>query len=69
MKAKKNEKRGEGMRTLKSELLRLGFKSNNNHKGNIKSKKEQFTHKELADLMGTNRAIYKRGKGGAFRQR
>lgn len=57
------------MRTLKSELLRLGFKSNSDYKINIKSEKEQFTDWELADLMGTNRAIYKRGKGGAFRQR
>lgn len=57
------------MRTLKSELLRIGFKSNVDDQKGIKSKKEQFTHKELADLMGTNRAIYKRGKGGAFRQR
>lgn len=61
------------MRTLKSELLRLGFKFSGNSEEKLNNKnnnrrKEHFTDKDLADLMGTNRAIYKRGKGGAFRQ-
>ena len=34
-----------------------------------KRPKEQFTERELRELMGTNRPIYRRGKGGAFRQR
>lgn len=28
---------------------------------------EKLTEKDLRDLMGTNRQILKRGKGGAFR--
>ncbi|TWJ60488.1 hypothetical protein CHCC5022_3938 [Bacillus paralicheniformis] len=32
-------------------------------------KPEKFTERDLRNLMDTNKPIYKRAKGGAFRQR
>jgi hypothetical protein len=41
------------------------------HKKETKTKriKERFTERELRELMGVNRPVYRRDKGGAFRQR
>jgi hypothetical protein len=33
-----------------------------------KRKQEKFTEWELKELMGMNRPVYRRSKGGAFRQ-
>jgi hypothetical protein len=33
-----------------------------------KPSKERFTERELKELMGVNRPVYRRAKGGAFRQ-
>lgn len=57
------------MRTLKSELLKLGFKSSvKTASKKNRRRKERFTNKELADLMGTNRATYKRVNGAVRRK-
>jgi hypothetical protein len=32
-------------------------------------KKEQLSEKDIKELMGTNRPTYKRGKGGAIRNK
>ncbi|WP_342537336.1 hypothetical protein [Sporosarcina sp. FSL K6-3508] len=37
--------------------------------GTERKKSEQFSDRELADLMGTNRDTYRRGPGGAIRRR
>lgn len=56
------------MRTMRTEFERLGL-----HQRLQKTKKakknECLTDRELEELMGVNRATYRRGKGGAFRQR
>ncbi len=62
------------MKTLKSELIRHGFRPSGREieRKSIKVRgkcSERLTAWELADLMGTNRPTYRRGKGGAFRQR
>jgi hypothetical protein len=43
----------------------------NKHKKESKTKrlKESFTEHKLRELMGVNRPVYRRSKGGAFRQR
>ncbi|KUL16181.1 MULTISPECIES: hypothetical protein [Bacillus] len=38
-------------------------------KKNTQRKPEKFTERDLRNLMDTNKPIYKRAKGGAFRQR
>lgn len=47
------------------------FKNRNKKGGtsNKEKRKNEFTERELAELMGTNRPTYGRGKGGAYRQR
>ncbi|MBY6269490.1 hypothetical protein [Parageobacillus thermoglucosidasius] len=64
------------MRTIQQQL-RKWLKANkvmyraNKHKKEWKQKrsKERFTERELKELMGVNRPVYRRAKGGAFRQR
>ncbi|MGG3919639.1 hypothetical protein ABEV38_13635 [Parageobacillus thermoglucosidasius] len=64
------------MRTIQQQL-RKWLKANkvmyraNKHKKERKKKrsKERFTERELKELMGVNRPVYRRAKGGAFRQR
>ncbi len=34
-----------------------------------KKRKEKITRRDLIELMGINRDIYKRGKGGAWRRK
>ncbi|RDY70308.1 hypothetical protein DXT76_13635 [Halobacillus trueperi] len=34
-----------------------------------KKKKERLSHREVENLMGMNRPTYRRGKGGAMKQR
>ena len=34
-----------------------------------KGKPEQLSEREIKDLMGMNKPVYRRGKGGALRQR
>ncbi|TWK89542.1 hypothetical protein CHCC20333_4384 [Bacillus paralicheniformis] len=38
-------------------------------KKHTQRKPEKFTERDLRNLMDTNKPIYKRAKGGAFRQR
>ncbi|MEC1346321.1 MULTISPECIES: hypothetical protein [Bacillus] len=38
-------------------------------KKNQREKPEKLSERDLRNLMDTNRPIYKRAKGGAFRQR
>jgi hypothetical protein len=54
------------MRTIQSELKRLGFKPQKPSKQ--EKKQEVLSEKDLKDLMGTNRPTYKRCKG-AYRQK
>lgn len=64
------------MRTIQQQLKNW-MKTNkfiqrgDKHKKERKSKRkqEQFTERELKELMGMNRPVYRRAKGGAFRQR
>ncbi|EID42875.1 hypothetical protein [Parageobacillus thermoglucosidasius] len=63
------------MRTIQQQL-RKWMKANkmlrtDKHKKEPKPKrfKERFTERELKELMGVNRPVYRRAKGGAFRQR
>lgn len=62
------------MRSLKSELLKHGFRptrrerDRKNTRARVK-REEHLTDRDWAVLMGTNRPTYQRGKGGAFRQR
>ncbi|MCL6456509.1 MAG: hypothetical protein K6T85_00740 [Gorillibacterium sp.] len=64
------------MRTIQQELKKW-MKANkvkhrkNKHKKERKQKrrKERLTEHEIKELMGVGRPVYRRGKGGAFRQR
>jgi hypothetical protein len=64
------------MRTIQQQLQKW-LKTNkvmhraDKHKKEHKTKrlKERFTERELRELMGVNRPVYRRAKGGAFRQR
>uniref|UniRef100_A0A7U3YCT6 Phage protein n=1 Tax=Geobacillus sp. (strain Y4.1MC1) TaxID=581103 RepID=A0A7U3YCT6_GEOS0 len=63
------------MRTIQQQLQKW-MKANkmfrtDKHKKEPKPKrfKERFTERELKELMGVNRPVYRRAKGGAFRQR
>ncbi|MFD1206655.1 hypothetical protein ACFQ38_16280 [Sporosarcina contaminans] len=63
------------MRTLKDQLIEKGL--SRPRAGEIDQKsirtrdrqEERLTDRELADLMGVNRDVYRRGPGGAFRRR
>jgi hypothetical protein len=62
------------MRTIQQQLQKW-MKANkmfrtDKHKKELKPKrpKERFTERELKELMGVNRPVYRRAKGGAFRQ-
>jgi hypothetical protein len=62
------------MRTIQQQLQKW-MKANkmfrtDKHKKETKTKrfKERFTERELKELMGVNRPVYRRAKGGAFRQ-
>lgn len=63
------------MRTLKSEFARLGLLQTRRREVTLKGSKtsdkqeERLTDRDFAELMGVHRPKYKRGKGGAFRQR
>ncbi|MED4922919.1 hypothetical protein P9743_01260 [Anoxybacillus geothermalis] len=64
------------MRTIQDQM-RKWIKANNmtyHPERNRKERKqkrneERMTEREIKELMGTYRPIYRRGKGGAFRQR
>jgi hypothetical protein len=63
------------MRTIQQQLQKW-LKANrvvhrDKHKKEHKTKrlKERFTERELRELMGVNRPVYRRAKGGAFRQK
>ena len=47
----------------------LGYKSKRNKKRKPKRYKEKLTQRDIEDLMGINRDIYTRGKGGALRKK
>lgn len=63
------------MRTIKSEFARLGLLQTRRREITIKSgkpkgkKEERLTDRDFKELMGVHRPTYRRGKGGAFRQR
>ncbi|MBB4824138.1 hypothetical protein HNO89_001358 [Sporosarcina luteola] len=63
------------MRTLQNQLIEKGLSQPAGQAGRKQRTKtsggqeEQFTPREWAELMGTNRPTYGRKKGGAFRQR
>lgn len=48
---------------------KLGYKSKRNKKRKPKRYKEKLTQRDIEDLMGINRDIYTRGKGGALRRK
>lgn len=62
------------MGTLQDELKQWANKNNFKHsekKPNVqvKKKKEKLSTRDLEELMGTRKPVYKRGKGGAVRQK
>lgn len=59
------------MRTIQSELTTKGYAKpikDSNMAKQIKVK-EKLSERDLKELMGSNRATYARGKGGAYKQR
>lgn len=48
---------------------KLGYKSKRNKKRKSKHYKEKLSQRDIEDLMGINRDIYTRGKGGAMRRK
>jgi hypothetical protein len=64
------------MKTIQQELQKW-LKSNKNMERTAKKKrikkkknpKERLTERDLRELMGINRPVYRRAKGGAFRQK
>jgi hypothetical protein len=65
------------MKTIQQEIqkwLRVNQKMERATKTKKKVKKkkrhkERLTERDLKELMGINRPVYRRGKGGAFRQK
>lgn len=63
------------MRTLKDQLIEKGLSRRTGREIDRKSirtsdkQEERLTDRELADLMGVNRDVYRRGPGGAYRRR
>jgi hypothetical protein len=54
------------VRSLESEIRKLAKK---NKKEVPKKKPETLSRRDIEDLMGINKATYRRGKGGAIRQK
>ncbi|QAS52394.1 hypothetical protein [Halobacillus litoralis] len=58
---------------LRDQLKRYKRKNNiqtpHPKKNTPKKKKERMSHRDVEDLMGVNRPTYRRGKGGAMKQR
>ena len=63
------------MRTIQQELKKwmkvnkVQQRQNNKKARKKKRGKERLTEREIKELMGVGRPVYRRGKGGAFRQR
>lgn len=59
------------MGTIQSELTDKGYaKQDEKSSKPIRKKvKEKFSDRELKELMGCNKNIFLRGKGGAYKQR
>jgi phage antirepressor YoqD-like protein len=64
------------MRTIQQQLQKWLKANRVMHRADKRKKepktkrlKERFTERELRELMGVNRPVYRRAKGGAFRQR
>ncbi|WP_253620688.1 hypothetical protein [Bacillus amyloliquefaciens] len=58
------------MKAKKNALLNAGFKEKQpSSRKNIEKKPQKLTERDLENLMGVNRPTYKRGRGGAFRQK
>ncbi|KIP21120.1 hypothetical protein JV16_01614 [Anoxybacillus ayderensis] len=62
------------MRTIQQELkkwMKVNKERQNKRKKARKKKrgKERLTERDIKELMGVCRPVYRRGKGGAFRQR
>lgn len=63
------------MRTLKDQLIEKGLSRPRTGEIDRKSirtssrREERLTDRELAELMGVNRDVYRRGPGGAYRRR
>lgn len=62
------------MRTLQDQLKEKGFFNGQDREVKLENEKswgripEKLSDRDLIELMGTNRATYGRGKGGAIRQ-
>ena len=58
------------MKAKKNATLSIDSKEKqpSSHKS-IEKKPQKLTERELENLMGVNRPTYKRGRGGAFRQK
>ena len=48
---------------------KLGFMQKRNKNQKLKRNKEKLSQRDIEDLMGINRDIYTRGKGGALRRK
>lgn len=48
---------------------KLGYKTNRNKKQKPKRHKEKLSRRDIEDLMGIDRDVYVRGKGGAIRRK
>ncbi|WP_025950446.1 hypothetical protein [Geobacillus thermocatenulatus] len=64
------------MRTIQDQMQKwikannMAYRPERNRKERKQKRdKERLTEREIKELMGTYRPIYRRGKGGAFRQR
>ncbi|WP_336822958.1 hypothetical protein [Sporosarcina sp. USHLN248] len=63
------------MRTLQDQLIEKGLSRRTGREIDQKSirtsdkQEERLTDRELAELMGVNRDVYRRGPGGAYRRR
>jgi hypothetical protein len=65
---------GINMSDLLREQLKMRAKKNGlnikpKHTKNLKQRKDKLTYSDIEDLMGIRRPRYRRGKGGAFKQR
>jgi hypothetical protein len=56
------------MKSFKDEL-RKWQQSKRKQEKPKKKQQEKLSEQDIKELMGMNRAIYSRGRGGAFRQR
>ncbi|MGN7327927.1 hypothetical protein [Bacillus pumilus] len=63
------------MKTLRAAFIKAGYKSMSTKRTDVprnkctRNRTQELSEKEIRELMGIYRPIYKRGRGGAFKSK